>query len=412
MRLFRYISVILFILIMSALYPDSGDSPMFWYDNMQSGQIWIINSDGISNNANKTSLFSDSTYFAGKSVFAKLSFSSATELTIASGVVTVTQSVHTIDGEGDLSDDLVTINGGLQGDILLIYPASASRDITIVNGTGNILTANGYDYTIQDNEFVLLYYNGTDWLASTGSSTNKITDADGDTYVDVESTSDVDEIVFAAPNAYKFANNNVWLKFMNNAGTDYENFVKKNTSDEYEFGGVVRFGTKLYESDSGLVSDGYLGLTSAGSDGDENGVGVSIDGTVPIMSYGQNDGSGNAKAIGQQLSGKTVTTTDDTATVIDEIVLKDNTSYQITVSVVGQQDDYTDRATYIISGLFYRAGGNATQQGSTVSIVSIESNGDCDCVFAVSGSSVQIKVTGIIAETWNWKSNITNISVE
>ena len=48
-----------------------------------------------------------------------LNFGSPTELTIASGVITATTSNHTVDTESNnATDDLDTINGGTEGDIL------------------------------------------------------------------------------------------------------------------------------------------------------------------------------------------------------------------------------------------------------------------------------------------------------
>jgi len=161
-----------------------------------------------------------------------LNFTDATELTIATGEVTITQSVHTIDGETDADDDLVTISGGVEGDFLILYPENAARNITLINSTGNILTSNGLDTVIPDDGMAMLYYNGTNWLAFisigaditisgditvggnavivgsvtagsfVGVETNKIKDADGDTYVDVEQTSDCDSIRFKAGGTY------------------------------------------------------------------------------------------------------------------------------------------------------------------------------------------------------------------
>jgi hypothetical protein len=92
-----------------------------------------------------------------------LNFNAATQLTISSGVVTKTQSVHVIAGEGAASDTLLTISGSIEGDDLVIYPANAAQDITIESGTGNIVTPDGNDYLIPDNGLVRLYYDGSNW---------------------------------------------------------------------------------------------------------------------------------------------------------------------------------------------------------------------------------------------------------
>jgi len=46
---------------------------------------------------------------------------------------------------------------------------------------------------------------------SLGISTTKIIDDDGDTYVDVESTTDADSVIIASPNGYFFANNDTYM---------------------------------------------------------------------------------------------------------------------------------------------------------------------------------------------------------
>jgi hypothetical protein len=106
----------------------------------------------------------------------------ATELTIATGAVTKTAMVHTIDGEGDADDDLATINGGTAGDFLLIYPANAARNITIKHGTGNIVTGDGADYLIPDDGMVWMHYDGSNWrmlpAGTSGGSGGTASDSD------------------------------------------------------------------------------------------------------------------------------------------------------------------------------------------------------------------------------------------
>lgn len=71
----------------------------------------------------------------------------ASELTINAGAITVTASHHLVDTEGDAAtDNLDTINGGVDGQMLIIHPAAAGRTVVIrdsgVSG-GNISTAGG-----------------------------------------------------------------------------------------------------------------------------------------------------------------------------------------------------------------------------------------------------------------------------
>ncbi len=100
-------------------------------------------------------------------------FDSATELTISSGAITITQATHTVDTESDAAaDDLDTINGAINETFLLLRPENTGRDITLKHGTGNILTADGNDFTIPDNGTALLWYDGTNWRSMIGSGTD------------------------------------------------------------------------------------------------------------------------------------------------------------------------------------------------------------------------------------------------
>lgn len=62
----------------------------------------------------------------------------ATELTISSGAITVTQDHHKLRGEGGLDDVLSTINGGVDSKFFVLENQSFAGDIT-VNDSGNII---------------------------------------------------------------------------------------------------------------------------------------------------------------------------------------------------------------------------------------------------------------------------------
>lgn len=100
--------------------------------------------------------------------FSQLALAAATELTIASGEITATQGVHKLQPESSTSDDLDTISGGSEGDILLLYLTDAGTDtITLKHGTGNISVLGGGDIALSEG-VAALYYNGTAWLAVGG----------------------------------------------------------------------------------------------------------------------------------------------------------------------------------------------------------------------------------------------------
>jgi hypothetical protein len=86
-------------------------------------------------------------------------------LTIAAGAVTVTRSRHTVDTEGGAAaDDLDTINGGTDGDMLEISLANAARVVTIRHNVGNIRTVSGGNIVMEANQVVQLRYLGTVWV--------------------------------------------------------------------------------------------------------------------------------------------------------------------------------------------------------------------------------------------------------
>jgi len=78
-------------------------------------------------------------------------------LIIAAGVVTVTRTSHAIDTEAAAAiDDLDTINGGVNGQMLFIRPASSARDIVVRHNIGNIILAGAANKTLLTNNGLLL----------------------------------------------------------------------------------------------------------------------------------------------------------------------------------------------------------------------------------------------------------------
>jgi hypothetical protein len=94
----------------------------------------------------------------------KLVIGDYSEKTIASGVITVTESFHQVDTQGDAStDDLDTINGGEKGMSLTITAADGTRTVVAKDGTGNLRLAGDFSLDTQ-NDTLTLIYNGTNWL--------------------------------------------------------------------------------------------------------------------------------------------------------------------------------------------------------------------------------------------------------
>lgn len=93
-----------------------------------------------------------------------LSLGTQTELTIASGAVTKIRSFHTIDTEGDAaSDNLDTISGGAEGDILTIKAVTGARVVTVRDSVGNIILEG--DCVLNSNwDTLTLIHDGTNWI--------------------------------------------------------------------------------------------------------------------------------------------------------------------------------------------------------------------------------------------------------
>jgi hypothetical protein len=87
----------------------------------------------------------------------------ASTLTIATGVVTITGSYHTIDTEAAAAtDDLDTINGGADGKHLVIRAQDSARTVVAKDGTGNLKLAG--DHSMDNLEDTLtLISDGTNW---------------------------------------------------------------------------------------------------------------------------------------------------------------------------------------------------------------------------------------------------------
>lgn len=92
----------------------------------------------------------------------ELVLAAATELTISFGAVTATQSVHLVDTQGDAeTDDLDTINGGSDGQVLYIRNADPGRAVVVKHGTGNI-GLGGADVTLASPyKWLPLIYDGS-----------------------------------------------------------------------------------------------------------------------------------------------------------------------------------------------------------------------------------------------------------
>ena len=103
-----------------------------------------------------------------------VSAGTATAKTIASGAFALTAKVghYVVDGEGAAADNLDTITGGTEGDVIVMRAAAAARDITLRDVSVSSASADGI-YTpaqkglvLGDNgDYVILVRGATHWTA-------------------------------------------------------------------------------------------------------------------------------------------------------------------------------------------------------------------------------------------------------
>lgn len=120
-----------------------------------------------------------------------IALEAAVELTIDTGAIQKTRAHHTIDTEADAaSDDLETILGGTEGDVLLVRPANAARAIVLKHGVGNIYNPCEFDITLASaDSYTMLVYSGSNWCIL-GAGGNVPADYDGNAYKIVSVKSD------------------------------------------------------------------------------------------------------------------------------------------------------------------------------------------------------------------------------
>lgn len=125
----------------------------------------------------------------------EVEFTDATELTIASGAITVTQNYHKIDTQSDAgTDDLDTITAGTNvaaGFVLHVRPESGARTVVLKNGTSGSDNLNiGTDITLDEEwKTYSLIFDGTNWRpftidasAAVGGSDTQVQYNDGGSF--------------------------------------------------------------------------------------------------------------------------------------------------------------------------------------------------------------------------------------
>ena len=101
-----------------------------------------------------------------------------------------------------------------------------------------------------------------------------------------------------------------------------------------------------------------------------------------------------------------VQTTDNTATVILAFPLSEGESIKIDASLAGSQSDLSDATSSNLEIVAVRASaGNVTVKGTSGNrIIESAASTDVTIVANTTDQQVEIKVTGITSETWNWRA--------
>lgn len=100
----------------------------------------------------------------------ELEFENAAALMISNGAITRTQVYHQVDTANSIpTDDLDTINGGTEGDLLIIWPEDGARTVVVKHNTGNIWLSGKADISLDDtDDHLMLIYDGAMWADTSG----------------------------------------------------------------------------------------------------------------------------------------------------------------------------------------------------------------------------------------------------
>lgn len=100
-----------------------------------------------------------------------IDFQASAELVINSGVVTQTQSLHSIDTQSDsATDDLDTVTIATDKNFLVLKLENSARIVTIKHGTGNFSLPDATDLEMVPDALYQFYYDGANWIHAIGSS--------------------------------------------------------------------------------------------------------------------------------------------------------------------------------------------------------------------------------------------------
>lgn len=142
------------------------DVARFGQGGVSNGLVVVSNGSVITVTVNGIFAVTSTSTYAGSATFnAPVIYGRGADLTIASGVITVTHSYHRVDTQGGAAtDDLDTINGGVEGQKLILRTVTGARDVVIKHNTGNIFLKGAADITLPNTAQVIeLFFTGAVW---------------------------------------------------------------------------------------------------------------------------------------------------------------------------------------------------------------------------------------------------------
>jgi len=144
---------------------DTRTTPEHQYgiDARQSNNLLIL-ANRITNTAISKTIFQGTTSFEDVQLYGNVIVNNTfitpkpSTSVIAGGAITITSSYARVDTEAAAAaDDLDTINGGQDGQRLVVQSASAARDVTLKDNTGNLRLAGDFILSHTDDTIELIY---------------------------------------------------------------------------------------------------------------------------------------------------------------------------------------------------------------------------------------------------------------
>ena len=218
-------------------------------------------------------------------------------------------------------------------------------------------------------------------------------------------------------NYVEVAENNMWLKWRDNAGTGTINGIKINASDELEFGTAINIGAINLSDDSGAITLVDMGVTATPASGTEESYTFAVDSNNILTIGAEADSSGGIQnpqvvigkgsVIGSGANPSLAFGDGDTGfyeSADDTISFSTDSTSRVTISSIGLRITDNERpiirnvnATATVPNVVSRSGDNDTGIGS---------NGD-DQLSLIAGGEEGMR---FVQDTWGTSFHIPEIT--